>query len=70
VIVAGLADKTIFVIQWGGTPRELVQSSVQKISQHKRIGGAVLNSVIQDRAKKYGGEYYYGKSYDSYYSES
>jgi len=28
-----------------------------------------LNSVIEDRAKKYGGEYYYGKSYEKYYSE-
>ena len=69
-IVAGLADKTIFVVQWGATPRELVQNSIQQISKHKRIGGVVLNSVVQDRAKKYGGEYYYGKSYERYYSES
>jgi capsular exopolysaccharide synthesis family protein len=69
VIVAGLADKTIFVVQWGATPRELVETSVQQVSQQKRIGGVVLNSVVQDRAKKYGGEYYYGKSYEKYYSE-
>jgi Mrp family chromosome partitioning ATPase len=68
-IVAGLADKTIFVVQWGATPRELVESSVQQVSHQKRIGGVVLNSVVQDRARKYGGEYYYGKSYEKYYSE-
>jgi succinoglycan biosynthesis transport protein ExoP len=69
-IVAGLADKTIFVIQWGATPRDLVQSSIQQISKHKRIGGVVLNMVVNDRAKKYGGEYYYGTSYEKYYSAS
>jgi capsular exopolysaccharide synthesis family protein len=68
-IVARLADKTIFVVQWGSTPRELVQATVQQLSSHKRIGGVVLNGVVQDRAKKYGGEYYYGKSYEKYYSD-
>jgi polysaccharide biosynthesis transport protein len=68
-IVAKLADKTIFVVQWGATPRELVTSSVRQLSNHKRVCGVVLNHVVQDRAKKYGGEYYYGKSYEKYYSE-
>ena len=31
-IVAKLADKTIFVVQWGSTPRELVTDSVQQLS--------------------------------------
>jgi polysaccharide biosynthesis transport protein len=69
VIVANLADKTIFVVQWASTPRELVETSVRQVSAHKRVAGIVLNSVNQDRAKKYGGEYYYGKSYERYYSE-
>ena len=68
-IVAGLADKTIFVVQWGSTPRELVTNSIQQLSKHARVAGVALNSVNQDRAKKYGGEYYYGKSYEKYYSE-
>ena len=63
VIVANLADKTIFVVQWASTPRELVETSIQQVSTHKRVAGVVFNSVNQDRAKKYGGEYYYGKSY-------
>jgi polysaccharide biosynthesis transport protein len=69
VIVAGLADKTIFVVQWASTPRELVEASVRQVSAHKRIAGAVLNSVNQDRVRKYGGEYYYGKRYEKYYSD-
>jgi capsular exopolysaccharide synthesis family protein len=67
VIVANLADKTIFVVQWGATPRELVETSIQQLSTHKRVAGVVFNSVNQDRARKYGGEYYHGQSYEKYY---
>jgi polysaccharide biosynthesis transport protein len=69
VIVANLSDKTIFVVQWASTPRELVETCIQKLSTHKRVAGVVLNSVNQDRARKYGGEHYYGKRYEKYYSE-
>jgi succinoglycan biosynthesis transport protein ExoP len=68
VIVANLADKTVFVVQWASTPRELVETSIQQVSTQKRVAGVVFNSVNQDRAKKYGGEYYHGKSYEKYYS--
>jgi Mrp family chromosome partitioning ATPase len=70
VIVATLADKTVFVVQWASTPRELIETSIQQMSKtHKRIAGVVLNSVNQGRARKYGGEFYYGKRYEKYYSE-
>jgi polysaccharide biosynthesis transport protein len=69
VIVANLADKTIFVVQWASTPREQIETSIQRVSTRKRVAGVVFNSVNQDRAKKYGGEFYHGKSYEKYYSE-
>ena len=69
VIVAGMADKTIFIVQWASTPRDLVETAIQQVSIHKRVAGVVFNSINQDRAKKYGGEYSYGKSYEKYYSE-
>jgi len=69
VIVAHLADKTIFVVQWASTPRELIETSIRQLSTHKRIAGVVFNCVKQDRARKYGGAYYYGKHYEKYYSE-
>ena len=69
VIVANLADKTIFVVQWASTPRELVETSIQRVSTHKRIAGIVFNSVNPKQAKKYGGEYRYAKNYAEYYSE-
>jgi capsular exopolysaccharide synthesis family protein len=69
VILASLADTTVFVVQWASTPRELVEASVQRLSTYKRVAGVVFNCVNQARAKKYGGEHYYGKSYEKYYSE-
>jgi capsular exopolysaccharide synthesis family protein len=68
IIVANLADKTILVVEWASTPRELVQTSMKQVSAQKRVAGVVFNFVNQDRAQKYGGEYYYGKSYEKYYS--
>jgi succinoglycan biosynthesis transport protein ExoP len=68
VIVANLADKTVFVVEWASTARELVETSVKQLSAQKRVAGIVFNFVNQDRAQKYGGEYYYGKSYEKYYS--
>jgi len=69
VIVAQLSDKTVFVVQWAATHRELVEASLRQVSTHKRVAGIVLNSVNLGRAKKYGGEYQYGKSYEKYYAE-
>ena len=51
-------------------PRELIETSLQQVTAHKRrVAGIVFNFVNHDRAKKYGGEYFYGKSYEKYYSE-
>jgi capsular exopolysaccharide synthesis family protein len=68
-IVANIAEKTILIVEWASTPRELVETSVKQVSAQKRIAGVVFNFVNQDRAQKYGGEYFYGKSYDKYYSQ-
>ena len=70
VIVAGLADKTIFVIRWASTARDMVQTCIQKVSAQKRVGGVAMNLVVQDRAKKYGSDVHYvGREYAKYYSE-
>jgi capsular exopolysaccharide synthesis family protein len=69
VIVAGLADKTIFVVRWASTARELVQSSVQKVSVQKRVCGIAVNLVVEGRAKKYGYGAYGTREYARYYAE-
>jgi exopolysaccharide transport family protein len=68
IIVGNLADKTILVVEWAATPRELVETSIRQLSAQKRVAGLVFNFVNQNQAQKYGGEYYYGKSYEKYYS--
>src|SRR6516225_4195253 len=68
-ILANLADKTILIVEWASTPRERVETSLRQVSTHKRVAGVVFDFVNQDRAKKYGGEYYGGKTYEKYYSE-
>ena len=69
IIVASLADKTIFVIRWASTAREVIQTCVQKLSVQKRVAGIVLNLVVEDRAKKYGSGTYGNREYAKYYSE-
>ena len=69
VIVANLVDKTIFVVQWASTPRELIETTLQQVSIHKRAAGVVFNFVNKNHAKKYGGQHYYASSYEKYYSE-
>ena len=69
IIIGNLADKSIFVVQWASTPRDLVETCVKKMSAHRRVGGIVLNLVNQSRAKKYGTDYHYGdRYYAKYYS--
>jgi capsular exopolysaccharide synthesis family protein len=69
IIIGNLADKSIFVVQWASTPRDLVETCVKKMSAHRRVGGIVLNLLNQSRAKKYGAEYSYGdRYYAKYYS--
>jgi capsular exopolysaccharide synthesis family protein len=71
VIIAGLADKTIFVVRWASTARDLIQSCIQRVSVQKRVGGVVMNLVVQGRAKKYGSEIHNARrEYAKYYSES
>src|SRR5262249_26782531 len=68
IIIGNLADKSIFVVQWASTPRDLVETCVKKMSVHRRVGGIVLN-LLDQSAKKYGTDYHYGgRYYAKYYS--
>jgi Mrp family chromosome partitioning ATPase len=69
IVIGNLADKSIFVVEWASTPRDLVETCVKKMSAQRRVGGIVLNCVDQRRAKKYGVEFQYGdRYYAKYYS--
>jgi polysaccharide biosynthesis transport protein len=69
VILANLADKTIFVVKWATTPRELIETCIRQLSTQKRVAGVVFNFINQARAKKYGSPYSYGQAYEKYYSQ-
>lgn len=73
VVVAQLCDKIVYVIRWGATARELVKQSVDQLSGHRKIAGAVFNQVNEREAQKYGRyaySYYYGtRYYNKYYSD-
>ncbi len=70
-VMSHLADKTLFVIQWGKTAREIVADAVRQIPGDKQIAGVVLNFVNEKEARKYGkyaySYYYGGRYYKSYY---
>jgi len=72
VVVAQLCDKIVYVIRWGATARELVKQSVDQLSGHSKIAGAVFNQVNEREAQKYGRyaySYYYGTRYYKKYYE-
>ena len=72
-VTSPLADKTLIIVQWGKTARELVADAVRQIPGDKKIAGVVLNFVNEKEARKYGRyayAYYYGGSYyKSYYAD-
>lgn len=72
VVFSQLVDKVVFVIRWASTARELVEQSISKFSEPKKVAGVVFNRVDENLAQKYGKhayQYYYGnRDYQKYYS--
>lgn len=71
LIVSRYVDKTVYVVHWGRTPREMVKYSVQQFAGHKQIAGLVFNFVNEGEARKYGKHafpYYYTNTYKKYYA--
>jgi exopolysaccharide transport family protein len=72
LIVARLVDKTVYVVRWAGTAREMIKYSIQQFSGHKQIAGIVFNFVNEAEARKYGKHaypYYYSNTYKKYYDK-
>lgn len=71
-VVSLLCDKTVYVVHWGTTAREIVEASIQQFPNSRQVAGIVLNMVNENRAQKYGRDgsgYYYGQRYyGKYYS--
>ncbi|MDO9440136.1 MAG: polysaccharide biosynthesis tyrosine autokinase [Beijerinckiaceae bacterium] len=61
-IVSRVVDKTLFVVRWASTAREVVQRSVGQLDGHDKIAGVIFNMVDERQAQKY------GRHAQSYYS--
>ena len=73
-ILAGVVDKTIFVLNWNTTPKKVISSALQIFSKdgNNNIAGIVLQKVNLEQYGKYGygdsGYYYSYGRYKDYYT--
>ena len=73
-ILTGIADKTIFVLNWNSTPKKVVYNAIQIInkSNQSKVAGFVLQKVDLDQYGRYGygdsGYYYSYGRYKDYYT--
>ncbi len=71
LILARIVDTTVFVIQWGKTPRQLVKASLKQLEAAKiKLAGTILSQVNLEKHKAYGfadSGYCYG-TYKDYYN--
>lgn len=72
-MLAGLADKVLYVVQWDSTPREAVANGIKLLRDAKAdIAGIILNQTDLRQHAIYGygySAYGYGGHYAKYYAE-
>jgi Mrp family chromosome partitioning ATPase len=70
-IVAKLADKVLFVVQWRKTPRQVVERALAGIeNSRQKVAGIILNNTQLHLAASYAPYYgYYNKQYQKYYQQ-
>ena len=73
LIISQIADKTVYVVRWASTAREMIAQSIERLAGRRKVAGVVFNCVIDAEARKYGryaSSYYYGgRYYKKYYNE-
>ena len=58
-IVSNVVDKTIFVVKWRATDREIVRENIRLMPDQRKIAGLVFNFVDEKVAKRYGNSRYF-----------
>jgi succinoglycan biosynthesis transport protein ExoP len=72
-LVSLLCDKTLYVVHWGTTAREMVETCIKQFPEPRQVAGVVLNMVNEHKAQRYGtygAGYYYGQRYYGKYYAS
>jgi capsular exopolysaccharide synthesis family protein len=58
-IISNVVDKTIFVVKWRATDKEMVRESIKLLPDQGKIAGVVFNFVDERLAKRYGDSRYF-----------
>ena len=72
LLVSRLVDKTVYVVRWATTAREMVTYSLQQFPEREHIAGIVFNFVNEAEARKYGKHaysHYDSNTYKKYYDK-
>ncbi len=73
-ILAGLVDKTLFIVKWDSTPKKVITSALQLLKNdgHNNLAGMVLQKVNLEQYGRHGyggsGYYYSYGRYKQYYT--
>jgi len=69
-VLAGLADKIIYVVRWQSTSREIVADCLEQLAPERKVAGIAFNVVNESKTPRYGPySYYSGKNYTGYYQQ-
>lgn len=69
-VLANIVDKTVFVIRWKLTTREIVVKNVEYFMQGRKLAGLILNMVDESKLPRYGAYAQYSATqYNKYYGE-
>ncbi len=73
-VLASLVDKTLFVVNWDKTPRQVVKTGLEELLKaHPSIAGIVLQKVNFKEYSSYSygesGYYYNYSKYGQYYKD-
>jgi Mrp family chromosome partitioning ATPase len=72
-LLSTLADKTLFVVRWDYTPRKVIKTAIQQLSEAgNNVAGIVLQRVNLKQYGRYSygdsGYYYHHGRYGQYYN--
>jgi Mrp family chromosome partitioning ATPase len=72
VLIANVADATLFIIQWRTTPKDIVRQGIKVLrSNGATLAGVVFNKMDLSKAPQYEGSGYgaYYRGIDNYVSD-